>query len=91
VLDNIDAEPSQNKLKEANSTMSDTQAQSQTHSIEDLIPDTPAVLPKKTPAYVYESKAATLDVASCIYQNILSTTVPNITVADLLAVSPDLQ
>jgi hypothetical protein len=91
VLDNIDAGPSQKKLKEANSTTSDTQAQSQTRSIEDLIPDTPAIPPKKTPMYVYKSKAATPDAASCIYQNMLSTIVPNIMVTDLLAVSPDLQ
>jgi len=91
VLDNIDAGPSQKKLKEANSTTSDTRAQSQTRSIEDLIPDTPAVPPKKTPAYVYESKAATPDAASCIYQNMLSPIVPNIMVTDLLAVSPDLK
>ncbi|KAG2087281.1 uncharacterized protein F5147DRAFT_659007 [Suillus discolor] len=82
VLDNADAGLSQKKLKEATSTSSDTRVQSQTHSIEVLIPKAP---PKKTPAYVYESKAATPDAASCIYQNMLSTIIPNITVADLLA------
>ncbi|KAG2738177.1 hypothetical protein P692DRAFT_20654483, partial [Suillus brevipes Sb2] len=40
----------------------------------------------KAPAYVYESKAA-----SRIYQSMLNTPVPNITIADLLAISPDLR
>ncbi|OAX30566.1 hypothetical protein K503DRAFT_820771 [Rhizopogon vinicolor AM-OR11-026] len=45
---------------------------------------------KKIPAFTYESKAATPDAASCIYQNMLTTAIPNVTISDLLAISPDL-
>ena len=49
------------------------------------------VCAKKIPAYTYESKAATPDAASRVYQNVLNTAVPNVTISDLLAISPDLR
>ena len=44
---------------------------------------------RKTPAFTYESKAAVPDAAKRIYENLLSIVVPNVTVSDLLAISPD--
>jgi hypothetical protein len=44
----------------------------------------------KTPAYTYESKAASPETTQCIYQNILNMVVPNLTILNLLAISPDL-
>jgi len=53
------------------------------------VTDTPQ--PPKTPAYTYESKAASPDATQCVYQGILNMMVPNLTVSDLLAISPDLR
>jgi hypothetical protein len=46
---------------------------------------------KKTPAFTYESKAASPDATQRVYRNILDMVVPNLTVADLLAISPELR
>ncbi|OJA09148.1 hypothetical protein AZE42_09545 [Rhizopogon vesiculosus] len=45
---------------------------------------------KKTPAFTYESKAASPDAMQHVYQEILNIVVPSVTVADLLAISTDL-
>ena len=45
---------------------------------------------KPMPAYTYESKAATPNAAKQIHQAILSTSIPHISVADLLPISLDL-
>lgn len=47
--------------------------------------------PKPAPAYVYKSKAASPEAAKWIHQTILSTTVPHVSIADLLAISSDLR
>ncbi|KAG1842885.1 hypothetical protein DFJ58DRAFT_844540 [Suillus subalutaceus] len=85
VLDSEDTAPSQEKSKEATSSSSSSHAHKQTCSIEILPLDVPLAPPKKTPAYVYKSKAAVPDAASCIYQSMLNTAIPNVTIADLLA------
>jgi hypothetical protein len=53
------------------------------------VADTPQT--QKTPAYTYESKAASPDATQRVYQSILDMMVPNLTVSDLLAISPDLR
>ncbi|KAG2743495.1 hypothetical protein P692DRAFT_20650182, partial [Suillus brevipes Sb2] len=45
---------------------------------------------KRTPAFTYESKAASPEATQRVYRSILDMVVPNLTVADLLAISPDL-
>lgn len=45
---------------------------------------------KKTPAFTYKSKAASPEMTQYVYHTILDIVVPNLTVADLLAISPDL-
>jgi hypothetical protein len=52
---------------------------------------TDAPQPPKTPAYTYKSKAASPDTTQHVYQSILNMMVPNLTVSDLLAISPDLR
>lgn len=56
-------------------------------------PPKPAEAPviEKTPAFKYESKAATPEATQRIYRDILNTVVPHLTIADLLAVSPELR
>ncbi|KAG2743037.1 hypothetical protein P692DRAFT_20689096, partial [Suillus brevipes Sb2] len=46
---------------------------------------------KKGPAYKYESKATSPDAARRIYETILSTPIPQLTISDLLSISPDLR
>ncbi|KAJ8579729.1 hypothetical protein M405DRAFT_870035 [Rhizopogon salebrosus TDB-379] len=79
--------PAQEPSVESNSTVL-PRARSQSYSSE--APPSNAYA-KKTPAFIYESKAATPDAASRIYQNMLNTAVPNVTISDLLAISPDLR
>ncbi|GBE78906.1 Retrovirus-related Pol polyprotein from transposon 412 [Sparassis crispa] len=47
-------------------------------------------LKKSTPAFIYESKAAVPNAAHAIFSRMLDVVVPNVTVGELLAVSPDL-
>ncbi|KAG1840390.1 hypothetical protein DFJ58DRAFT_732923 [Suillus subalutaceus] len=75
----------------ATSSPSSSCAHQQTHSINVPLPDVPLAPPKKTPAYVYESKAAIPDAASRTYQSMLKMAVPNVMITDLLAVSSDLR
>jgi len=51
----------------------------------------PSVETKKPPAFTYKSKAASPDAVQRVFKGILEVTVPNITVADLLAISPELR
>jgi hypothetical protein len=51
----------------------------------------PAVESKKPPVFTYESKAANPDAIQHVFKGILDVTIPNITVADLLAISPELR
>jgi hypothetical protein len=51
----------------------------------------PAVESKKLPAFTYESKAVNPDAIQHIFKGILNITIPNITVVDLFAISPELQ
>jgi hypothetical protein len=53
-------------------------------------PAVPAPETKKPPAFTYESKAATPDTVQRVFKGILDITVPHLTVADLLAISPEL-
>jgi hypothetical protein len=46
---------------------------------------------KRTPAFTYESKAASPDATQRVYQQILNMVVPSVTVADLLGISTDLR
>ncbi|KAG1874755.1 hypothetical protein DFJ58DRAFT_721750 [Suillus subalutaceus] len=91
VLNSDDPAPLQEKSNEATSLLSSSHAHQQTRSINVPLPDIPLAPPKKTPAYVYESKAAIPDAASCIYQSMLNMAVPNVTITDLLTVSSDLR
>lgn len=45
---------------------------------------------KKTATFTYESKAASPEMTQHIYRTILDMVIPNLTVADLLAISPEL-
>ncbi|KAG2067662.1 hypothetical protein BDR04DRAFT_1158790 [Suillus decipiens] len=87
VLNSIDTK----NPKEVTSLSSNSRTHTQAPPVEISPPDIPPTLQKKTPTYSYESKAAIPDAASRIYQTMLDTAVPNITIADLLAVSPDLR
>jgi hypothetical protein len=51
----------------------------------------PAVESKKPPAFTYESKATNPDAIQRVFKGILDVTIPNITVVDLLAISPELR
>ncbi|KIK36913.1 hypothetical protein CY34DRAFT_16062 [Suillus luteus UH-Slu-Lm8-n1] len=46
---------------------------------------------QKTPDYTYESKASAPQAAQHVYQNMLNMVVSNLTIADLLTISPDLR
>ncbi|KAG2741888.1 hypothetical protein P692DRAFT_20687996, partial [Suillus brevipes Sb2] len=46
---------------------------------------------KKEPAFRYESKANSPDAAKRLYKTILSTTIPHLTISDLLSISPELR
>ncbi|KAG0692915.1 hypothetical protein DFH29DRAFT_881918 [Suillus ampliporus] len=48
-------------------------------------------LAQKTPAYTYKSKAASPEATQRIYQHLLNMVVPNLTISNLLAISPDLR
>ncbi|KAG0691653.1 hypothetical protein DFH29DRAFT_883985 [Suillus ampliporus] len=78
------------KAKAAESAPQDTPTPKLTRTIEGppkpQDPDS-----KKQPAFTYESKAAAPDAAGRIYGSILDMVVPHLTVADLLAISPDLR
>lgn len=54
-------------------------------------PKSPAAESKKPPAFTYESKAALPDAIQRVFKGILDITVPHLTVADLLAISPELR
>jgi hypothetical protein len=57
----------------------------------EALPAAPAPETKKPPAFTYESKAATPDAIQRVFKGILDITVPHLTVADLLAISPELR
>jgi len=75
-------------------TRSKAKASSSTTPETDPASDTtkapPSVETKKPPAFTYESKAASPDAVQRVFKGILEVTVPNITIADLFAISPEL-
>ncbi|KAG1811602.1 hypothetical protein EV424DRAFT_1349620 [Suillus variegatus] len=84
---------SMSKVLAAEQESSKTNAPS-THDI------TPSTLPssitsvqtKRTPpAFTYESKAASPETARRVFKSVLEMMVPNLTISDLLAISPDLR
>ena len=53
-------------------------------------PSIPLPLPKKNPAYTYESKAILPEALKVVKQRILEAVIPGITVAELMSISPEL-
>jgi hypothetical protein len=75
-------------LEEAPSETISSQTPAQTPASEAIRLETPDL--KRTPAFRYESKAVTPDAAKHVYEAILNTPLPHLTISDLLSISPDL-
>ncbi|KAG1787396.1 hypothetical protein EV424DRAFT_1356545 [Suillus variegatus] len=93
VIVTVEEEEDPVETPEAEQESSKTNAPS-THDI------TPSTLPSSItsvqtkwtpPAFTYESKAASPETARRVFKSVLEMTVPNLTISDLLAISPDLR
>ena len=63
-----------------------------THEASSIVhPSVPLPLPKKNPAYTYESKAILPEVLKVVKQRILEAVIPGIMIAELMSISPELQ
>ena len=62
-----------------------------THEASSIIhPSVPLPLPKKNPAYTYESKAILPEALKVVKQKILEAAIPGITIVELMSISPEL-